>query len=531
MSKIGQLPPDSGIQPYTGVWDTEQVAHLLRRTLFGAKKGDIDFFLTLTPAQAVETLLTSPSSLPPPPVNDYNDGPLVDSDVAFGATWINAKSNFDLEFYRINSFKGWWLDVAVNQTRSLQEKMVVFWHNHLATRGLETFYGRWCYRHNQMLRRNALGNFKTLIKQLTIDPLMLRFLNGNVNVKGAADENYGREIQELFVIGKGPDSHYTEEDVKSAAKVLTGWHAPTDTEASIFSPLEHDSTNKTFSAFYNNTVVTGDANGEVEIDNMLTMMFATSECAKFICRKLYRFFVYHTIDAGIESEIITPLANIFRSSNYDIVPVLRALFGSQHFYDAMNKGSIIKSPADFVIGLMREFNISLPPAGALSERFKLRWLFFHAIDDLGQNLGDPPNVAGWKAWYQAPQYDKNWITTVTAPKRGKFIDTMIFYNFMAGSYISHLDVTAYTQTLSHADDPTALIEELIAIHYRISVGANVRAQLKSILLSGQTSDHYWTDAWAAYLANPSDPTNKSVVETRLMSFYHYLLVLEEYQLM
>jgi uncharacterized protein (DUF1800 family) len=524
------MPPDSGLQPYTGAWDNDQVVHLLRRTMFGAKKSDVDFFKTLTLPQAVETLLLSPATLPQPPINDYNDATGTDPVVPFGSSWVNAPYNLDFETKRIISFKCWWLDNMVGQTRSIQEKMVVFWHNHLATRGSETFYGRLCYTHNQMLRRNALGNFKTMTKELTLDPLMLKFLNGNVNVKGAPDENYGREIQELFVIGKGPDSGYTEADVKAAAKVLTGWHTDLSTGTTFFSAIEHDTTAKQFSSFYNNTVIAGNVSGEVELDAMLNMMFATQEAAKFVCRKIYRFFVYHTIDATVETNIITPLATIFRNASYEIIPVMRALLNSQHFYDVANKASVIKSPTDFIVGMMREFSINLPPISALSDRLKMKSLFFYTMADLGEDLGDPPNVAGWKAWYQTPQYDKDWITTVTAPKRGKFTDIMLYYAYPAGNYLARIDVVAYTQSLSFASNPNTFIAEVIGLHYRIAVGANVRAQLKAILLSGQTTDSYWTDAWALYISDPTNATNKAIVETRLKAFYHYLLVLEEYQL-
>src|SRR5205823_4891756 len=141
-------------------------------------------------------------------------------------------------------------------------------------------------------------------------------------------------------------SQYTENDVKAAAKILTGYTVNTITATSAFDATRHDTTNKQFSAFYNNTVITGQsgANGQNELDDLLNMIFATNEVAMYICRRIYRFFVYGNIDSTIETNVITPLAAIFRSNNYELKPVLSALFKSEHFFDVLTQGAMIKSP-------------------------------------------------------------------------------------------------------------------------------------------------------------------------------------------
>ena len=147
----------------------------------------------------------------------------------------------------------------INQDRSIREKMLLFWHNHFATETVDVGNGNLLYKHVNLMRTSALGNFKQLVRDITLDPAMLVYLNGRFNTATAPDENYGRELQELFTIGKESNPNYTEADVKAAAKVLTGWRVDTNlnTFPSYFTSSRHDSTNKVFSSFYNNTVITG----------------------------------------------------------------------------------------------------------------------------------------------------------------------------------------------------------------------------------------------------------------------------------
>ena len=174
--------------------------------------------------------------------------------------------------------------------------MVLFWHHHFSVQQQEVENAQFLYRHHNLLRTNALGNFKTLVREVTIDPAMLIHLNGYLNAKQAPDENYAREMQELFAIGKGNDSLYTEDDVIAAARVLTGWRINDDPLSSYFDSGAHDTGSKTFSAFYNNTTIAGSSNGDQELDALVNMIFNTTEAARFICRKLYKWFVYYEID-------------------------------------------------------------------------------------------------------------------------------------------------------------------------------------------------------------------------------------------
>lgn len=517
----------SGITPYTGEWDTAQVVHLLKRAMFGATAADIAHFRGMSMEQAIDALLT-PQVAPLPPVNNYGAD---STGVVPGATWVRAlKGDEMLEDKRIASYKAWWVGMMLNQQRSIHEKMILFWHNHFVTETGMVKDSRYIYQYNATLRDHALGDFKALTKAVTLDPCMLVYLNGNLNTKEAPDENYARELHELFTVGKGPDSHYTEGDVQATARVLTGYRIDPVNITSYLETTKHDNTNKVFSSFYDNKVVIGQTAqaGAKELDDLLKIIFAQPETAKFICRKLYRFFVYYDIDSATEETIITPLAEVFRNSGYDIKLTLKTLFQSEHFFDPLNMACLIKSPVDFCVGMCREFGVQFPTD--VTSMYSAWGRIHDRAANMLQNLGDPPLVAGWDAYYQAPSFHELWINTDTLPKRNQLSDMLISDMGFGGLYI---DPLAFASTLSDPANPVTLITDSLNILYRMGVSDTVKAAFKnSILLTGQdpNSDHYWTTAWNQYKANPADMTAKSNVHLRLQALYKYIMNLSEYQL-
>jgi len=525
----------SGLTPYNGIWGTTEVIHLLKRTMFGVTVADLNYFKSRTLAQAVDELLNTNLTPPLPPVNNYNLTSS-DPDVPEGQTWVNAPvSNVSkINNLRSLSLISWWTGLQLNQSRSITEKMVLFWHNHFVTQTPNIKHAGYLYKYNALLRTNALGNFKHFVKQVTLNPAMLVYLNGNLNVKGAPDENYGRELQELFTLGKGPNSLYTEDDVKAAAKILTGYKDDVLKQSYIFNSLQHDATDKQFSSFYQNALIKGaiGADGEKELDAMIEMLFKQDELALFICRKLYRFFVYYQIDASIETNVIVPLAAIFRNNNYDIKPVLVALFSSEHFFDVLNRGCVIKSPIDFTIGLCREYGVTfLDPVSNYVEAYELWQLVYSFSEDMNQELGNPPNVAGWPAYYQEPQYHELWINSDTLPKRNKFSDNMIANGYTKNGNKIVIDPLRFAATLSDPRDPNTLISDSLNLLYTITVSQDTKDYLKTqILLSGQTNDNYWTSAWDAYIMDKTNKSNMTIVFSRLKALYKYIMDLSEYQL-
>lgn len=525
----------TGISPYTGTWGTAQVVHLLKRAMFGAAPADVSHFADMSMNQAVDALLVPNAATPAPPVNSYQTGGYVDpTGVVPGASWVTApEGDEDLNDHRRYSYKAWWTGLMLNQGRSIHEKMVLFWHNHFATETNIIQDARFMYAHNAMLRTHALGNFKALTKAVTIDPAMLVYLNGYLNEKTAADENYARELLELFTCGKGPESLYQEEDVRAAAHVLTGYKVDKVNITSYFDPTKHAVENKQFSSWFSNKVITGKTGmaGTTELDDMLNIIFVQQEVAKFICRKLYQFFIYYEVDSTAEADVITPLADIFRQANYDIRPVLAALFKSEHFYDPANMSCLIKSPVDYTVGMCREFGVKFAPAADYMNAYAQWRSLQSAAGNQQQNIGDPPGVSGWDAYYLAPQFHELWINTDTLPKRNFLADQMITTGYNSMGQRLQIDPLVLTQQLPDPGNPVHLINDALAILYRMDLSGAMKTYLKDkILLKDQEQDYYWTQAWDQYISNPGDTMQKALVTDMLKALYKTIMNLSEYHL-
>lgn len=522
----------AGLELYQGPWTRKQAAHLLRRTMFGATVSDIDALASVGMEQAVDSLMVADSN-PPLPVNNYNTDEFTDPDVPWGQTWLNHETDDSyVQSERIVSLKGWFIERMLNQARTIEEKMVFFWHNHLVTESWGVFWANKTYEQFDLFRKNALGNFKDIMYKITIDRAMLLYLNGVYNSKEAPDENYARELQELFCIGKGPNAGYTEDDVKAAARVLTGWSINWGNNYELtFNFWAHDTEDKQFSSFYNNRVITGRSGqaGRDELQDLIDMIFDTQECALFFCRKLYRFFVYSEIDQMTELNVIQPMAQMLRSNNYEVAPVLNALLSSAHFYTDENIGASVKSPLDFLIGLWRSMKVDYP-IDNLVTKYHIHSSMIWYMGGIGLEVLDPPNVAGYPAYYQIPQFDKYWITTDTVPQRALITDSLIWWGFWSESALTNLDPLSYVASLNQPSEPDLLIDEICENLLAVPLTAQGRAPLKTILLSGQMSDFYWTNAWLDYINDPGDDAARNVVETRLKLVFQRLFQMAEFHL-
>ncbi len=393
--RVQNFRTQSGLNPYAGPWTKNEVQHLLKRTMFGSTRADMAYLLTRTVDQAVDELLSPTAPLPSPPLNDYSPG-TADPNVPAGTSWVNnPTTDGTLNSVRRASFKKWWTGLMINQDRSIREKLTLFWADHFGTETNTIGVSHYVYQHHALLRQSCLGNFKQLVRNVTSDAGMLIYLNGYLNTASAPDENYGRELQELFTVGKGTTVAYTEDDVKKAAKVLTGWRINNSTFAVYFDSTRHDSTNKQFSAYYGNTVITGrtGTSGALETDDLINMIFTIDEVSKYICRSLYRWFVYYAIDTATETNVIEPLAAIFRTNNYDIKPVLTTLFKSEHFFDALNQGCLIKSPVDKMISCLREYGVVFPNAVTeYSDAYGMWNYIRNWLANMNQDIGDPQSM-------------------------------------------------------------------------------------------------------------------------------------------
>lgn len=531
---LSPLSSSLGLEPYQGPWTKQTTTHLLNRILFGAKQSEIQFFLAKGLNASVVSLINPTVAIPAPPVNEYNTATVIDPTVPLGTTWINQPTgDGTINSLRRNSFKKWLAGVMIQQDISIREKLTLFWANHFGTEADTISNANMLYQHHDTLRKNATGNFKTIVKAVTIDPGMLRYLNGYLNTASAPDENYGRELQELFTVGKDNAVQYTEADVKAAARVLTGWRINAS-YASYFDATRHDTGNKQFSGYYNNKIITGKTGqaGASETDELIDMLFDKADMAKYICRRIYRWFVYYYIDQTVEKNIIEPLAVIFKSNNFEIKPVLAALFNSAHFYDPIYMGCQIKSPIDHVIGTLRKTNVVFPDSVTdYADAYAHFNNMVGQLTSLGQNLADPPNVAGWPAYYQSPEFHELWINADTLPKRNKFTDLMLDTGYTRNGRRVMIQTIPFAQAISsNPSDPNQLIQDLFELLISTEVDQATKDNLKKqILLSGQTSDHYWTDAWNNY-QSIQNTINFNLVDSRLKTLIKYIMNLPDYQL-
>jgi uncharacterized protein (DUF1800 family) len=286
-----------------------------------------------------------------------------------------------------------WIAQLDTTDAQLREKMTLFWHNHFACNIGNAYYEQ---ELNNVERANALGNFKTLLLQVSQTPAMLQFLNNQQNRKGHPNENFARELMELFTLGRG---HYTEQDIKESARSFTGWAYNGKTGAYAFNPKIHDDGQKTFLG------QTGNFTGE----DILDIITANKQTAVFISTKLYRYFVNDVPD----DDHIKQMADVFYSSGYELKPLLEFVFTADWFYNDKNIGNLIKSPVDFLVGLNRQFYIKYQNPGVLMQFQRT----------LGQVLFRPPNVAGWPG-------GKTWIDSSSLMYRMKIPSTILNAGFI-----------------------------------------------------------------------------------------------------
>lgn len=540
-SKLRDRENLAGLEPYSGPWEAAQARHLLSRSLFGIRKRELQISLGLGLKGTLDQLLAE-LPLPAPPVNDYEgleDG-ANDPHVGFGESWLRAPHAEQKENYRIVSLKNWMIRNILEEEPNLRQKMVLFWSTLLPTKIWDVYIAKASYKYLETLHEEALGNYRKLIKRITLDPSMLIFLNNFVNTQEAPDENFARELQELFTVGKGPDANYTEGDVQAAARVMTGWSVTWDSRnnegvmEARFNAWAHDTRDKQFSAFYDNRVIEGSGGqaGRLEVYELLDMIMANRETARYIVRRIYSFFVSNEITDQTEAQIIQPLAQLFRESDYEIRPVMRKLFASAHFYEKANRGVLIKSPADHLLGIWRTMEVGQRGNSPHEQYRAHRSMLWHMAGQ-GMEMGDPPNVAGWAAYYQKPQYDKAWITTDTITRRAGGTDALLYWGYWVNpEERPTVDIVNFVAGLNDPGDPNALLEEAAQLLLGLELSEEVRDQLKSTLLSGQLQDYYWTDAWYDYL-NYSLPDGNpyQIVNTRLQSAFRQILQLGEYHLM
>lgn len=539
---------------YTTVLTAKTAAHLLRRATLGPTQAEITSFTGLTAAQAVQQLISNANYSPPPPVD------LDSTQSTAGQTYLDKPFNGDRNFDFGHYLRYWWLGLMTSQTAplSLIEKLTLFWQNHFVTTREVVDDYRFVAQYLFLLRNNALGNFRTLVTKVTKEPAMLRYLNGNENEVGKPNENYARELQELFTVGAvdfAGNKNYTEDDVKAAARVLTGWKytnfwtVGSTSFTTTFTLSKHDTTNKTFSASYGNKVITGRSTnpsgtmaGDAELDDLVTMLLNHPQTARFICRKLYRWYVNPNVTQTIEDNVIIPLAQFLASTanNWAIQPVIVKLLTSQIFFDDTNRAAIVKSPVELAVGAMRFFNQPVPDMTTEVAAFNTYCSFmFWRMRDLQMPLLDQPSVFGYEPYYQTG-YSKIWMNTTTIALRSDYTDAYIWrWLTVKPGYKMGIDLLAWatdlqpnfadvsgTPAIACTDVLTAFTKNLFATDLFLTQQDFL---IDTIMMQGIPRSS-WTFEWNAYRSAPTNTSKKNAVTYRLQNLMKYMLRMAEYHL-
>ena len=390
----------------------DEARHLLSRTAFGATPSDIHAFEGLDFATAVDRLLLNNhvQAVTPPP-GWINEGLKAVREqqreavekLRLAGTGDNVagekKRGVDGKLLNITrpiqeqarELRNWWVEEMIATDRPLVERMTLFWHNHFTSSLQKVRFAPALYLQNTLFRRQALGNFAVLLKAVARDPAMLIYLDGVGSVARQPNENFGRELLELFTLGEG---HYTEADIKAAARAFTGWSIDPVTGSFANHVQQHDGGEKTFLG----------QTGRFDGDDILAILLRHPRTAETIVRKLWLEFVSLTPDPAEVSR----LAGLFRSGGYEIKPLMRALFMSPAFRDPANRAGLIKSPVDLIVGSVRLLGLPVP------EKTQL----VRMLQGLGQVPFDPPNVKGWPG-------GESWISTYTLLLRQQFLRRMV----------------------------------------------------------------------------------------------------------
>ena len=535
--------------------------HLLRRATFNYTKEQLELFATLTATQAFDALSKNTVDALQAP---FDPQPIENPD-GFWTLTSKDPNSFNSQGRKRSHVAAWWFYNAL-KSNSIKHKLSFFLHTSFTVGkdsgvGAATFF----YDHLRLLDFYALGNIKTLATKITLDNGMLDYLDNTQNNKKNPNENYAREYLELFTILKGQQigednyTNYTEVDIQQAAKVFSGFKKQKDRAGNIdpetniptgFIEIEqHDTNDKTFSSAFANTTIKGRSTADgimQELQDFVDMVFAQPETAKAYVRKLYRFFVQSKWNDTVEQDIITPLAQLLITNNYDILPVVKTLLCSEHFFDVGDGnetdniiGGIIKSPLQLALETITIFNVEIPSPTENPDwyytRFFQRFLHNAYFRAAGMTLFDPDSVAGYPAYYQEPNFDQIWFSSNTLIGRYKLIESLILgrnaINPNSRIY-TLLDTVVYVENNVEADlakNPNTLVNTIAHLLYPEAIDTDRANYFKQFLLE-DSDDFYWTGIWLQYI-NTKDDVDKLTVKTRLDALIKAMVNAAEFQLM
>lgn len=573
-SSARKTPSNKGLGEYSGPWTAAEANHLLRRLKYGVKYTELQAAIAAgkTMSQVVNDLFTFSTTVALPtsiPLNNYQTAAdattvVIDQNVPLAMPWgesyltlpeSTVTTNNTIGGNRRSSLIRWLWGVMINENSNARNKLTDFWLHFIPTDAFSSFngnnFGNFSHDYHKMLRENCIGNFKTIIDKVTKSPSMLAYLGNQSSTATTPNENFARELMELFTIGKDPvvaeNNKYTEDDIKAAAKVLSGWklsnlYPTTYPAVGTFVQGSHNQTNKQFSVNFGNTIINNQtlANGANELPQFFEMLFNYQgvKISEYIVTRMYRYFVYYEIDTFTQTNIITPLATLLRDSNWEVLPVFKKLFKSEHFFDLINRGVMIKSPFDFITSLIQNFGVNTTiNDGNLAAGIKNQYDLWNYYDGLAKGMDQGmcifPTVSGYKSYYQQPTFYQSWINSNSIQRREAMLNSYIT-GFTRNTSKQLLDFVKFVKEfpLDVQRDPNLLISESIKLllPQDIDITFKIIDLKKTSLLGNQTEDYYWTDAWNAHLAAPTNTAALNTVTIRLKNMYTTLIKSAEYQL-
>ncbi len=527
---LSKCPNPSSLTPYQGEWTWREASHLLRRTLFGPTYEQISVSISEGMEKTINTLF-EPQAAPDLPINYYFAN---DPEVPIGETWVGKKFTPGIQGLatsRNNSLLAWIMNQVLEKKVSILEKMILFWHNHLVISDIGSAELK--YQYILLVRKYALGDFKQFVKDMTINPAMLLYLNGNENTAKAPNENYGRELMELFTIGKGPlvgdgdYTNYTEQDVVEFSRALSGWVVRQG--KAVFKSIRHDKGIKQLSHRFDNKSL-----GNLEADEykkVVDIIFDQEETSKFICRQLYIWFANYEITEDVETNVIVPMAKILRDNNFAIEPAVKALLQSEHFYNDCVIGSIIKSPIDFSTTLLKAGEFPVPKDDIILQYKYSISIVRRILRKQEQNYFDIPSVAGWPAYYQEPVYYKIWLSSVTLPLRNSLVTALVKGNTKLGKKSLTMDLLKIVSKFDSPEDPNKLLRSMTDLFLAYSLTDEQYEFLKTQVLLPGLPDYEWTVEYSDYANDPNNESKSKPILNRLQEVMLVLLNLAEFQMM
>jgi uncharacterized protein (DUF1800 family) len=470
--------------PPTEDWTEKKIRHLYQKFGFGATQEQVDQGLQMTPAALVDQLLLQATSSAMPPTPSW-------------ANWTDDdydnQTEENLRYIHFEELKESWIQRAMEFP--FQMKLSLFWHDHFATEYDVYGCNNYLWAYYSLIHQQSFGNFRTFVEQMGVTGAMLSYLNGNDNIADEPNENYARELMELFTMGEG--NGYTQTDIEEVARALTGYRAQMyDCYAPYFEPNLHDNGVKTIFG----------QSGNFGYDDVHELIFSLrrDQTAKYICTKLYQLYVYFDPNPIV----VNQLAETFKDNNWEIAPVIAQILKSEHFFDDSFVGASIKNPLELIMEMLVPLNLEL---GVDTSEGLISYIDY-AINQLGQDLFNPPNVAGWSG-------HRTWLNENALTYRWTFCNTII-RNYLEDTGKEKLRQLALAIT-NESNDPLVIVMAMSDVFSSVELNQEL-IDVGTLYLKAGIPQNYFDDgSWNLYWDEAPD---------QLVNLISYFIQIPEFQL-